>query len=251
MQLLYFIFYSMLITQQISDTPDQCIKASKEILMAAKTNKSVETQIQYFINLDPNTLQNELYNDEIKKTFWINIYNAYTQILLSNNPEKYKKRNAFFSSKEIIIAGSKMSLDDIEHGILRRSKNKWSLGYLQKIFPSSFEKKYRVDTLDNRIHFTLNCGAKSCPPIAFYKTETINTQLDIATKTFLTNEVNWNSDSATIYLPTFMNWFSADFGGKKGMRKLLIKYAIPTPSKKYSIRFNKYDWSLFLQQYTE
>lgn len=241
----------MLITQQISTTPDQCIKASKEILLAAKTNKLVEPYIKYFINLDPNTLQNELYNDEIKKTFWINIYNAYTQILLSKDPEKYKKRNAFFGSKAIVIAGVKLSLDDIEHGILRRSKNKWSFGYLQKLFPSSFEIKFRVNELDNRIHFSLNCGAKSCPPIAFYKTETINTQLDIATKTFLTNEVNWNSDSTTIYLPTFMNWFSADFGGKKGIKKLLIKYAIPTPSKKYSIRFNKYDWSLFLQQYAE
>jgi len=237
--------------QEHLNNTDKCIKASQEILLAAKTNKSVETQIQYFINLDPDTLQNELYNDSTKKTFWINIYNAYTQILLTKDPEKYKKRNAFFGSKVIVIAGVKLSLDDIEHGILRRSKNKWSFGYLQKLFPSSFEKRFRVNELDNRIHFSLNCGAKSCPPIAFYKTEKINTQLDIATKTYLTNEVNWNSDSTTIYLPTFMNWFSADFGGKKGMRKLLTKYAIPTPNKKYSIGFNKYDWSLFLQQYTE
>lgn len=238
-------------TQQISSTSDQCIKASQELLLAAKTNKSVETQIQYFIKLDPNTLENELNNDVNKKTFWINIYNAYVQILLVNNPEKYKKRNSFFSSKEINIAGTKISLDDIEHGILRRSKNKWSLGYLQKLFTSSFEKKLRVDLLDNRIHFSLNCGAKSCPPIAFYKPEIIDTQLDIATKTYLISEIYWNKDNTTIYLPTFMNWFSADFGGKKGMRKLMIKYAITTPDKKFSLRYKKYDWSLFLQQYSD
>ena len=38
-----------------------------------------------------------------------------------------------------------------------------------------------VDVIDFRIHFALNCGAKSCPPIAFYSYDKINDQLDLAT----------------------------------------------------------------------
>ncbi len=56
------------------------------------------------------------------------------------------------------------SLDEIEHGILWRSKCKLSLGYFNKIFKSRFEKAFRVDKLDYRIHFALNCGAPEMNP---------------------------------------------------------------------------------------
>ena len=78
-----------------------------------------------------------------------------------------------------------MSLDDIEHGILRRSKIKWSEGYFNKLFPSKFEKENRVNKVDYRIHFALNCGARSCPPIAFYDPEKLDKQLDVATMIYL------------------------------------------------------------------
>ncbi len=53
---------------------------------------------------------------------WLNIYNAFVQKLLTDNPGKFKKRNSFFSDQQITLAGRQLSLDDIEHGILRRSK---------------------------------------------------------------------------------------------------------------------------------
>ena len=40
-------------------------------------------------------------------------------------------------------------------------------------------------TCDPRIHFALNCGAVSCPPIAVYEGESLDEQLDIATEGFL------------------------------------------------------------------
>jgi hypothetical protein len=106
-------------------------------------------------------------------------------------------------------------LDDIEHGILRRSKVKWSFGYFNKLFPSAFEKKHRVDTLDYRIHFSLNCGAISCPPIAFYKPEQLDKQLEVATKVYLSGEAAYNEADNTVALPALMGWFRGDFGGKK------------------------------------
>ena len=53
------------------------------------------------------------------------------------------------------------SLDDIEHGILRRNaRNHIEVG--------DSKLTHMVDKVDYRIHFALNCGAQSCPAIAFY-----------------------------------------------------------------------------------
>lgn len=225
------------------------INISQQILLAVKTKQSTDTFVSILQSLPENVLEQQLINDDDKKAFWINLYNAYTQIILSGNPDKYKKRNAFFGDKQIKIGTHKLSLDDIEHGILRHSKVKWSLGYFNQLFPSTFEKKHRVDSLDSRIHFSLNCGAKSCPPIAFYKPDQLNKQLDIATKVYLASETDYDEALNTIALPAIMGWFRGDFGGKKNMLTLLHKLQIVPEDKRPSIKFKKYDWNLFLDNY--
>ena len=130
------------------------IETSQQLLLRVKTHEATESLEEIIENTLGETLKQQLKDDNCKKAFWINIYNAYTQIILSKNPGRYKKRNSFFSMRQIDIAGERLSLDDIEHGLLRRSKIKWSLGYLNKWFPAVFEKEQRVETVDYRIHFT-------------------------------------------------------------------------------------------------
>ena len=149
------------------------------------------------------------------------------------------------------MAGKTFSLDDIEHGILRRSKIKWSLGYLNKLFPGATQKALRVNNLDSRIHFALNCGAKSCPPIAFYDADKINDQLDLATRAYLSSEANYNAGKNTLQLPAIMGWFRHDFKGKRNMLLLAKKFDIIPENAKPSIAFAKYDWSLFLNNYSK
>ena len=67
-------------------------------------------------------LKDELDSENKAKAFWINIYNTFAQYLLKDNPGYYEDRNDFFGEELITIAGQKLSLDDIEHGIIRRSK---------------------------------------------------------------------------------------------------------------------------------
>lgn len=56
------------------------------------------------------------------------------------------------------------SLDDIEHGILRC--NTPPPGASDSPFDASDERKpLSLTRLDPRLHFALNCGARSCPPI--------------------------------------------------------------------------------------
>ena len=225
------------------------IKLSQDFMYAAKLNEDVTAFIDQLKNLSFDELKKNISGDEEKKAFWINLYNGYVNSSLHKNPDLYKDRGEFFSAKNIIVAGKTFSLDVIEHGILRKSKIKWSLGYFNKLFPNKTEKALRVRHLDKRIHFALNCGAKSCPPIAFYNAENINQQLDVATKAYLTGEATYNAAENKLYLPAIMGWFRRDFGGKKKMISMVKSLNIVPEKVSPSIVFKPYDWTLYLENY--
>ena len=237
------------VAQAYTASNNTLIKLSQNFMYAAKTNEEVTPYINQLKDLKYDELLKHLKTDHDKKAFWINLYNAYTNASLHKNPDLYKKRNQFFKAKNIDVAGKTLSLDKIEHGILRRSKIKWSLGYLNKFFPNKTEKELRVNKLDNRIHFALNCGAKSCPPIAFYNAENLNTQLDVAATAYLTNEANYNIENNILYLPALLSWFRRDFGGKKKIIELLKSKQLLATTVKPNVRFKKYDWVLYLDNY--
>jgi hypothetical protein len=235
--------------EEVEASQNKLVQLSQDFMYASKTGEETAGLITQLQQISMNDLQSTIKTDEEKKAFWINLYNAYTQAALKNNPEQYKDRGKFFGSKKIEIAGEKFSLDDIEHDILRRSKIKWGLGHLNKFFPGKTEKALRVDKLDYRLHFALNCGAKSCPPIAFYKPENINQQLDVATKAYLRGEAEYDEATNTVKLPTLMSWFRRDFGGKRKVIALLQQLSIIPADKKPKIKFKEYDWTLYLQNY--
>ena len=233
----------------VEKSQNKLVQLSQDFMYAAKTGEQTTSFITSLKDLSMDELTATITNDNEKKAFWINLYNAYTNTALKNNPDQYSNRGKFFGNEFIEIAGKKFSLDGIEHGILRRSKIKWSLGYFNKLFPNKIEKRLRVDKLDYRLHFALNCGAKSCPPIAFYKSETIDQQLDLATKAYLTGEAEYDAVTNIVKLPTLMSWFRRDFGGKKKMIELLKQLSIIPVDKNPKVKFKSYDWTIYLENY--
>ncbi|MDN5200779.1 DUF547 domain-containing protein [Fulvivirgaceae bacterium BMA10] len=227
------------------------IEISQKFLLATKLRNSTKPFIEALRGIQFDKLQNELTSDKEKKAFWINIYNAFVQCFVINNPESYKDRKTFYRGKSIQIAGHQFSLDDIEHGILRRSKMKLALGYLNKLMVSRPEKLLRVSKVDPRIHFALNCGAKSCPPIRFYEVEKLEAQLDLATLSYLEAEVQIDQDENTIFLPAIFNWFRGDFNGTKGIKDFLKRYEQITGKDSLSMKFKPYDWSLHFDNFRE
>ena len=66
----------------------------------------VEQHLALFENLDPDALENALDTQEKQLTFWINIYNGYTQYFLKTDPTLYQEdRSDFFKKEQIDIAG--------------------------------------------------------------------------------------------------------------------------------------------------
>lgn len=243
--LILFIFSQSIFSQTID-----YVKISQEFIESAKFEEGdTKGLMETIANADETELLNQLKTDDLKKAFFINLYNGFTNYALKKNPDKYKSRNAFFKSKQFVVAGNKLSLDNIEHGFLRKSSVKWSLGKLNKIFPSKLEKKFRVEKVDYRIHFSLNCGARSCPPISFYDPKTINEQLDQATRSYLTGDASFNKEKNELSLPILMSWFRGDFGNRKGILKICKELKIIPEDANPKLKYNKYDWSLYLENF--
>ena len=249
MRLYLFLVFSLQLSSMQAQIKLQPVKASQQLLLAVKTGEPVDSLLTFFQAISFDELTAALNTDAKAKAFWLNIYNAYTQVLLQKNPDAYKNRNRFFKNKSIEIAGKRLSLDFIEHHIIRRSEWKLGLGYIKLLFPSSLEKQLRLSKKDYRIHFALNCGAKSCPPIAFYDDEKLEEQLNLAEKAFIKNDAEYDEAANVVSVSKIFSWFRGDFGGKKGIRKLLVKHNIIPADKKVKLKFKPYDWSLSLKAF--
>ncbi|WP_340098475.1 DUF547 domain-containing protein [Salinibaculum salinum] len=185
--------------------------------------------------------------------FWSNLYNAGTQGLLDTHPGLYEgvlRSLRFFSIPAVRVAGHRLSLDDIEHGLLR-GRSKYGLGYLPRVLPDTFEMRYRLDSVDPRIHFALNCGAESCPAIRAYTLDAIDDQLDMATRAYLDATVRYDPDTDRVRVPRVMGWYRSDFGGKRGIRTFLQEYdAIPVGASP-EISFLSWDWTKAARRFAD
>ncbi|RCS26064.1 DUF547 domain-containing protein [Polaribacter sp. WD7] len=226
-------------------------KVSQQLLQNIIDGKSNEKAIQLLENTTLEDLTTALQTDKQKIAFWVNIYNAFIQISLTENPEEYENRGAFFGKPRVKIAGEVLSFDDIEHGIIRKSRVKISLGYLKKWFNPKWERKLRIDNdIDWRVHFALNCGAKSCPPVAIYSSKNLDKEFDFMTTEYLKEQTIYNEETRTAKSVALMSWFRGDFGGKSGACKILKKYGI-TPEEAKNLEFKSYDWTLLLGNFRQ
>ncbi len=221
------------------------LSLSAKLLLKVKLREDTKIEVQRFKNISIFDIHHELNSDEAKKAFWINIYNSYFQIL--SNHERLN-RKSIFTQKVIIIAQTRFSLDDIEHGILRKYRAKFSFGYLPNPFTSILIRNLALKKIDYRIHFALNCGAKSCPPIAFYTIEKIENQLEQAMHSFIVAETAIDMNNKIIATSKILHWYRGDFGGSLGIKKVL-QLVLGLQLSNYKINYNDYSWETHLENY--
>lgn len=224
------------------------ISRSQEFLRAARTGAVDAELVDSIAQAAPDALAAELSDDNARKAFWINLYNGYIQLFLRQDSLQYQDKGSFFKTRRIPVAQTLLSFDDIEHGILRRSRIKLSLGYLGKLFVGKFERQFRVEQQDARIHFALNCGAQSCPAIASFDREGIDTLLDLNARAYLEGNTRITSDA--VYVTRLFLWFRGDFGGKRGIRHFLQQYKILPEDSKHTLRYLPYSWQLDLDNFS-
>lgn len=227
------------------------ILLSQKLLHAVKSAKPVHGLLNELAEKSETRLAADLMNVACRKACWMNLYNAFVQIAMEEQQPDlryWKSRLKFFGNRSIRIAGHLLSLNDIEHGMLRDSSVWWSFGYLKKIFISDFEKKFRT-RVDFRVHFALNCGAFSCPAIQSFSSENINEELDALMNDFLLEETSFDISTGTVQLPAIFKWYIGDFGGTNGIKRLLMEHGIVPSINELRLQFKPYDWTALPGKY--
>jgi hypothetical protein len=221
------------------------VECSAELLAAYRTGGDPKPFLAALADYDDTALQRVRTDRETALAFWVNCYNAGTQRLLSERPGHYESSLRFlrfFGTPALTVAGQALSLDDVEQGLLRR-RSKYGLGYLPRLLPDTFEMRYRLEELDPRIHFALNCGAESCPAIRAYTPEAIDDQLDLATRAYLDATVEYDPEAGRVRVPRVMLWYRGDFGGARGIRKFLRGCDLIPADASPSVSYHAWDWS--------
>lgn len=222
---------------------------SSELLYALKEGIDYTSIVKEMQEISMEALQSALAADEQKMIFWINLYNAWIQMELMKDPDQYNKKERFFSNKRIEIAGLHLSFDDIEHGILRGNEWKYGFGHLKNPFSSKNLKTLAVSSKDARLHFALNCGARSCPPIAIYTAENYHDLLEHVSEQFLKMSCQYNANTGELWVTPLFSWFRGDFCNEIGIRRTLDHYGVMPIDQEVKLQYADYNWDLELGNY--
>ena len=182
--------------------------------------------------------------------FWINVYNA---LVLHGIVGLGVRRSVarvwnFFGRTAYRIDGLLFSPDDVEHGVLRGNRRR-VIPPLRPFGSGDGRRRHRLDPLDPRIHFAINCGARSCPPISVYRADAIEAQLELATRSFVNEEVAL--ENGRLVCSRLFKWYRRDFDAAGGLEAFLLRYLDDGPLRRAlaagpapRLGFRPWDWSL-------
>ena len=191
----------------------------------------LQSYIDALAALDPRD-----YNRQQQRPYWINLYNALTvSVVLDNYPVKSIRRihggvlgTGPWNRKIIKLAGIDLSLNDIEHRILRPL---WR---------------------DPRIHFAVNCASLGCPNLAAEAYTAANTEALLlqGSRDYINHPrgASFNA-KGVLTLSSIFNWYDTDFGVSQQKRLLyLAGFAEPELAAQLlgydgKIKYT-YDWAL-------
>ncbi|MFN3265705.1 MAG: DUF547 domain-containing protein [Deinococcales bacterium] len=200
--------------------------SSEAALEFARTNHFTPlSQASFSVPLEP----------QAAKAFWLNLYNALTLHAMhaANIQNSVLESLGFFNAYAYRIDGLVLTLNQIEHGILRA--NRPALVGLPPFAKNDPRAKW-VLPLDARIHFALNCGAASCPPIRNYQAAQLEQQLELATHAYLSD---CQVKDSVVYLPRLLSYYATDFG-KPLLFTQRYRPDLPNNAK---VRFLPYQWA--------
>ena len=154
---------------------------------------SLDQYIAYLASIDPRS-----YTRDEQMAYWVNFYNALTIQLVLAYPNKksiLRMGERLFSIgpwDDVVttVAGEPVTLNDIEHRILRPI---WQ---------------------DHRIHYAVNCASLGCPNLSqeAYQPSTLVRQLAAAEKAYLAHPRGVSIKKRTVTLSTIFKWYRSDFG---------------------------------------
>ena len=188
---------------------------------------------KYLKLLSENAPDRKTWSKNEQLAYWINVYNAFTvKLIVDFYPTKSIRDlgprikipliKDVWHYKFFKIAGVEMSLDEVEHSILRKE----------------FEEP--------RIHFAINCASVSCPPLLneAFVVANLENQLTRVAITFINDPTRNKISSQSAQLSPIFSWFKGDFTKKGTLIEFLNRYAKVKLSPNARVTFMEYNWNL-------
>ena len=176
------------------------------------------------------------FNRDEQLAYWINLYNALTvKVILDHYPVESIRdidispgwfADGPWGAKLVAVEGEELSLDDIEHRILRPI---WQ---------------------DPRIHYGVNCASIGCPDLGTEAVTAANAEdyLDAGARAFVNSARGASVLDGELYVSSLYRWFEEDFDVDGGVVAHLRNYADQGLSKSLAgitgIAGDDYDWDL-------
>ncbi len=173
---------------------------------------------------------------DAQMAFWINLYNAKTiDIVLAHYPVKSIRDISLgglftigpWKQKNMIVEGKSLSLDDVEHNILRKQ---WK---------------------DPRIHYAVNCASIGCPNLGTrpFTPGNLETMLDEGARSFVNHPRGVSVKNGRLTLSRIWQWYRDDFGKTDAdIIRHVSQYAAPALRQQLDrisdIDGYDYDWTL-------
>jgi hypothetical protein len=162
----------------------------------------------------------------VYQAFWINAYNlSVIKGIIDNYPTKSPlDNNGFFDKTTYSLAGKQITLNDIEHKLLR----------------AQFK--------DARFHFVLVCGAIGCPPLISeaYFPNNLDAQMERQTKIALNGSfLKVNTKKKRVEGSEILKWYKEDFtmNGETEM-EFINKYRTDKIPNNFKLTYFSYNWKL-------
>lgn len=194
--------------------------------------KDVDKLNAYLKTLSDNPAKKSWSEDE-QLAYWINAYNAFAiKLVVDNYPAKSIKDlgpsikiplvSDVWHYKFFQIGGKDYSLDEIEHGTIRKQFN------------------------EPRIHFAVNCASISCPPLLgeAYVPSMLDKQLTAQAERFVNDGERNKISKESIEVSSIFNWFKGDFTKNGSLIDFLNKYSKTKIDPNAKVNYMDYDWSL-------
>ena len=159
---------------------------------------------------------------------WLNVYNALVvaQVIEHYPIASVREVPGFFDRARFRVAGAERTLDAIENEIIR--------------------PRFR----DARVHFALNCGARSCPRLAAraFRPQRLDTTLERLARAGVAAHVSPAGPEGGVRVSRIFEWFAADFERDAGsVRAWIRRYGGETWATlpdDAPIAYRAYDWRL-------
>ena len=218
------------LTEYLDDQHPSGINLFDYAAVSDDQRDNLDDYLEYLQEIDPRE-----YTRAEQMAYWVNFYNALTvQVVLENYPARtiLTMGDGLFSigpwSDELVdVAGQGLTLDDIEHRILRPI---WK---------------------DYRIHFAVNCASMGCPNLqkAAFTVDNTEALLNQGTVDFLKHPRGLKIKGKKLVLSEIFDWYGVDFGeNEQAVLQVLAKHTNPDVSeflKSYNGKIKyQYDWKL-------